>query len=63
LPLFEFDSWNLLSTLVISLGVQSVFFVLAVFLRSNVFTDITYSLTFALLAMFLLLGAGVLAVL
>lgn len=58
MPLFGFDSWNLLSTLIISLGVQSIFFAFAALLRSDVFTDITYSLTFALLTLLMLLGAG-----
>jgi len=58
MPLFEFDTWNLLSTLVISLGMQALFFLFAALLRSDVFTDITYAMTFALLSLLLLFGAG-----
>jgi steroid 5-alpha reductase family enzyme len=56
LPLFDFDSYNLLGTLVVSLSIQALFFVMASWLRSDVFTDITYSMTFAVLTLGLLLG-------
>jgi len=58
MPLFDFDGLNLLTSLVIVMGIQLVFFALAAVLRSDVFTDITYSLIFALVAILLLSTGG-----
>ena len=41
---------GLLQMLALSLLINGVFFVIAALLRTDVFTDITYSLTFAVLA-------------
>jgi steroid 5-alpha reductase family enzyme len=51
----------LLSYLGISLGINAIFFALAMALKTDVFTDITYSLTFIVLALTALIagpGAG-----
>lgn len=41
---------SLLQMLVLSIAINGVFFVIAALLRTDVFTDITYSLTFAVMA-------------
>lgn len=42
---------NILTTLLLSLGINGLFFVLAARLKTDVFTDITYSLTFIVLGL------------
>lgn len=44
---------NLLQMLLVSLAINGIFFIIAAFLRTDVFTDITYSLSFVLLAVML----------
>jgi steroid 5-alpha reductase family enzyme len=52
-----FDTHHLLLTLGVSLLVQAVFFVFAATLRTDKVTDLSYGLTFILLALVLLLGS------
>jgi len=44
---------TLLQMLLVSLAINGVFFIIAAFLRTDVFTDITYSLSFVVLAVML----------
>jgi len=44
---------TLLQMLLVSLAINGVFFIMAAFLRTDVFTDITYSLSFIVLAVML----------
>jgi len=46
---------NLIQMLLLSLAINGVFFIIAAFLRTDVFTDITYSLSFVVLAILLAL--------
>ena len=54
MPLFSFDTYNLLSTAVIVLGIQIVFFIFASIFKTDKVTDLSYSLTFILIALLLL---------
>lgn len=49
---------NMFQLFLTSIAVNGVFFILAAILRTDVFTDITYSLTFAVLTVALLLTRG-----
>ena len=49
---------QLLATLALSLAIQAFFFAFAAGFRSDKVTDLSYSLSFIALALFLLLGAG-----
>lgn len=49
--MFSFDSYNMLSSLLISMGINGFFFVFAYTLTTDIFTDFTYSLTFILLTL------------
>jgi steroid 5-alpha reductase family enzyme len=51
--MFSFDSYNLLSTFLLTISIQMFFFVLAYTLKTDKFTDITYSMTFILLTVLL----------
>lgn len=53
--MFAFDPYNLISTLVISIAVQIGFFILAATFKTDKVTDLSYSLTFIILALLLLL--------
>jgi steroid 5-alpha reductase family enzyme len=60
LPLFEFDAFNLLSSLLIVFGVQVFFFAFAAAFQTDKLTDFTYGMTFVLMAvLFLLQGATI----
>jgi steroid 5-alpha reductase family enzyme len=48
----------LITTLLISLLIQTIFFIIAAILKTDKFTDLTYSLTFILLAVFSYLISG-----
>lgn len=52
---FYFDPHNLLFSLIVSLVLQAIFFVFAGTLKTDKVTDLTYSLTFLLLALGLVL--------
>lgn len=58
LPFFALDTYNLVGTLIISFGIQVLFFIFAATFKTDVFTDLSYSLTFVLLSLVLLLGTG-----
>ena len=51
--MFYFDTYNILLTLLISMGIQVLFFTLAYALKTDKFTDFTYSFTFILLTVLL----------
>lgn len=51
---FSFDSYNLLSSLLISIIIQAAFFVFAAAFKTDKVTDFTYSLTFILISLLLL---------
>ncbi len=51
--MFPFDIYNILLSLLISMTVQAVFFTFAYLLRTDKFTDFTYSFTFILLTVLL----------
>ena len=59
MPFFPFDIHYLLTAAIISLGIQVLFFIFAAALKTDKVTDLSYSLTFVLLAVVLLIGAGV----
>ena len=61
LPFFAFDAYNVLGTLIVSFGIQVLFFIFAATFKTDVFTDLSYSLTFVLLALVLMLGQSGLA--
>ncbi|MBL8018023.1 MAG: DUF1295 domain-containing protein [Leptospirales bacterium] len=56
LPMFEFDSLNLLSSLLIVSGIQVFFFIFAATFKTDKLTDFAYGITFVLLAILLLAG-------
>jgi steroid 5-alpha reductase family enzyme len=58
LPVFQSDSYNLGFTFGVVLGLQVLAFAVAATRKTDTLTDITYSLTFALVAILLLVGAG-----
>lgn len=49
-PLFAFDSYNLLSSLIIVSGVQIFFFAFAALFKTDRLTDFAYGMTFVLMA-------------
>jgi steroid 5-alpha reductase family enzyme len=51
---FAFDVNGIVSAWIVIIGIQAVFFVAAALLKRDTFTDITYSLTFVVVALFLL---------
>ncbi|MCB1304298.1 MAG: hypothetical protein KDK37_08470, partial [Leptospiraceae bacterium] len=51
-----FDPYNLVLALIFSMVLQAVFFVFAAWLKTDKVTDLTYSLTFFLMALGLLLN-------
>ena len=51
--MYSFDNYNILFTLLVSMGVQALFFTLAYILKTDKFTDFTYSFTFVLLTVLL----------
>jgi steroid 5-alpha reductase family enzyme len=51
--LFGFDGYGILSTLLVSLGIQAVFFAFAASLKTDKVTDLSYSLSFAAIAVLL----------
>jgi steroid 5-alpha reductase family enzyme len=52
----SFDSFNLLSSALLALGIQVVFFFFAALFKTDKVTDLSYSLSFILLAVLLLTG-------
>jgi steroid 5-alpha reductase family enzyme len=52
---FSFDPYNILSTLLASLAIQAVFFAFAASFKTDKVTDLSYSLSFALMAVLLVL--------
>jgi steroid 5-alpha reductase family enzyme len=53
--LLGFDSYNILTTLIICFAVQALFFLFAASFRTDKVTDLSYSLSFAILSIFLVL--------
>ncbi len=53
---FPFDPYNILSTLIASFAIQALFFVFAASFKTDKVTDLSYSLSFALLSLFLVLA-------
>lgn len=62
MPFFSFDVLNLVSSAVLMLGIQVVFFAFAVTLKTDKVTDLSYSLTFVIVALVLLLSLGTISV-
>jgi steroid 5-alpha reductase family enzyme len=60
--LFSFDALNIVGTLIASFAIQGVFFAFAASFRTDKVTDLSYSLSFALLAVLLVLANGAFAV-
>ena len=58
MPFFSFDTSYLLTTAIITLGIQVLFFAFAAALKTDKVTDLSYSLTFVLLAVILLIGGS-----
>ena len=56
---FVFDTYNILSTLVISFIIQAVFFIFAASFKTDKVTDFSYSLSFLILSVLLLVLKGV----
>jgi steroid 5-alpha reductase family enzyme len=54
--LFGFDPYNLLTTLIASFAIQGAFFAFAASLKTDKVTDLSYSLSFALLSAFLVIA-------
>jgi steroid 5-alpha reductase family enzyme len=52
---FGFDSYNILTTLIISFAVQALFFTVAASFKTDKVTDLSYSLSFAILSILLVL--------
>jgi steroid 5-alpha reductase family enzyme len=50
--LFDFDPHNIITTLLASLAIQAIFFAFAASFKTDKVTDLSYSLSFALLALF-----------
>jgi steroid 5-alpha reductase family enzyme len=48
--LFESDPYGILATLIVSLGIQAIFFAFAASLKTDKVTDLSYSLSFAAIA-------------
>ena len=49
-PLFAFDTWNLLSSLLVVFAVQVFFFAFAALFKTDKLTDFVYGMTFVLMA-------------
>jgi steroid 5-alpha reductase family enzyme len=60
--LFSFDTYNIVGTLIASFAIQAVFFTFAASFRTDKVTDLSYSLSFALLSVLLVLMNGAFAV-
>ena len=58
MPFFSFDVSFLLTTGIIALGIQILFFAFAAALKTDKVTDLSYSLTFIILAVILLIGGS-----
>ena len=56
--LFGFDGYNILFALIISFGIQIVFFAFAAGFRTDKVTDLSYSLSFLVLAVILMVLEG-----
>ncbi|HUW42282.1 MAG TPA: DUF1295 domain-containing protein [Rectinemataceae bacterium] len=56
--LFGFDHYNVLSTLAASFAIQAIFFAFAAGFRTDKVTDLSYSLSFVVIAIGLLFGGG-----
>jgi steroid 5-alpha reductase family enzyme len=56
MPFFAFDPYNLLSAALLAVGIQAVFFLFAATLKTDKVTDLSYSLSFIVLALILLIG-------
>jgi steroid 5-alpha reductase family enzyme len=54
--LFSFDPYNVLTALIASFAIQALFFAFAASLKTDKVTDLSYSLSFALLSVILVLG-------
>jgi steroid 5-alpha reductase family enzyme len=54
--LFPYDQYGILGTLALSFAIQAFFFVFAAALKTDKLTDISYSLSFALLSVFLVVA-------
>jgi len=54
--LFDFDTYNILSALIVSFAIQAFFFVFAAAFKTDKVTDLSYSLSFAILAVLLVLA-------
>jgi len=52
--MLAFDPYNLIASLIISFAIQIVFFILAATFKTDKVTDLSYGLTFILLAILLL---------
>jgi steroid 5-alpha reductase family enzyme len=51
--LFLFDPYNILSTLIVSFAIQALFFAFAASLKTDKVTDLSYSISFAILSILL----------
>jgi steroid 5-alpha reductase family enzyme len=49
--IFLFDTYNILSSLIISLGIQALFFIFAFTFRTDKVTDFSYSLSFVVMSL------------
>lgn len=58
MPFFAFDSYNLLSVGILIFAIQIVFFLFASAFKTDKITDISYSMTFVLVALVLLFSVG-----
>jgi steroid 5-alpha reductase family enzyme len=54
--ILSFDPYNILATLMASFAIQALFFAFAASFKTDKVTDLSYSLSFALLAVILVLG-------
>jgi steroid 5-alpha reductase family enzyme len=54
--LFAFDPYNVSTTLIASFAIQAAFFAFAASLKTDKVTDLSYSLSFALLSILMVLG-------
>jgi steroid 5-alpha reductase family enzyme len=54
--LFQFDAYNVLGTLIASFAIQALFFAFAASLKTDKVTDLSYSLSFAALALLLVIA-------
>jgi steroid 5-alpha reductase family enzyme len=54
--IFAFDHYNILTTLIASFAIQAFFFAFAASFKTDKVTDLSYSLSFAILSVFLILS-------